>query len=137
MVALYEYRSAGRRPLTVAAYLIALTVLGLTARSGATLPIWAVWAVLTTALSHHLLTHSVSGSRIDAKRWVTFIDRKRRAILLRSILKVILCDCAHGRCACTVHLRTGETLKIPACCLPPAATLSAKLLSQGVTVERA
>ncbi len=66
MVALYEYRSAGRRPLTIAGiFLIALALLGLIARSGATLPIWAVWALLTTALSHHLLTHSVSGSRID------------------------------------------------------------------------
>lgn len=135
MADLYEYRTAGRRPLTIGIFVIALLCVALLAIDGAGWRLWALWALVNVALGHHLLSYPVAGSRIDANCWITFVDRRRRSIALRQIKRVVLRKARRGRMACTVYLTDGTTPQIADICLPPARTLAAKLRLKGITVD--
>lgn len=135
MAELYEYRTAGRRPLTIGFLLIVLVAMGYSASDGAGYQLWTLWALVNVALIHHLIRYPVAGSRIDADCWTTFVDRRRRKIALRQIKRVVLRKARRGKLACTVHLTDGTSPHIATCCLPPAATLVAKLRRRGVLVD--
>ena len=134
MAELYEYRTAGRSPLAIACYALALALILTAARGGAGPGLWAAWAIVTAALCHQLLANPSAGTRIDAACWTTFVDRRRRAISLTAIETVTLANCRGCRCSCTIALTDGTRLKIPATCLPPAATLAKALRRHGVKV---
>lgn len=131
----YEYRTSGRSPLTIGFLLLVLVFLGFSARDGASLQLWSLWALVNLALGHQLLSFPVAGSRIDADCWTTFIDRRRRKIALRQIKRVVLRRARRGRTACTVYLADGTAPHIATCCLPPARTLAAKLRHKGIVVD--
>ncbi len=135
MVALYEYRTAGRRPLAIAGFLTMLTVVLVAARGGAGPVLWSAWAIVTASLAWHLLGHPVAGCRIGAGQIVTFVDRRRRAIPMAEIECATLTARRRGCCACTLTLRTGRTLRLPCACLPPAVTLTKALRRNGVKVK--
>ena len=135
MADLYEYRTAGRRPLTIGFFVIALLCVGLFSLDGVGWRLWSLWGLVNVALGHHLLSYPVAGSRIDATCWTTFVDRRRRTIALRLIKRVVLRRARRGRIACTVYLADGTARKIATSCLPPARTLENKLRSKGIRVD--
>lgn len=135
MADLYEYRTAGRRPLTIGIFVVALLCVVLLSLDGAGWRLWSLWGLVNVALAHHLLSYPVAGSRIDANCWTTFIDRRRRSIALRQIKRVVLRKARRGRLACTVHLADGSATRIAGNCLPPARTLATKLRGKGINVE--
>lgn len=134
MAGIYEYRTAGRQPFVIGIYVIALTLVLLSARYGAGPGLWALWALLTFALAHQLLGYPVAGSRIDATHWTTFIDRRRRSVALSQIVQVTLTVVPRRACVCTLALRNGTSRRLPACCLPPPPTLVKTLRRRGITV---
>lgn len=134
MSEIYEYRTAGRQPLVIGCYAIVLLVVLFSARHGAGPWLWSLWALATVALCHQLLGYPLAGSRIDNARWVTFIDRRRRIIALKAIRMATLTDCRGAHCACILQMQDRSTLKLPAICLPPAATLARALRKRGIKV---
>ena len=138
MAELYEYRTAGRSPLAIACYGMALALVLFSARGGAGLWLWSLWAFLTAALAHQLLAHPTAGSRLDTTSWTYFVDRRRRTVPLDRVRQVTLHRCRGCRCACTLTLTDGTRLRLPRVCLPPPATLAKALRRRGlkVVIER-
>ena len=58
-----------------------------------------------------------------------------RIIAIKKIRKVTLCPCRGNRCAAVVQLHDRSKIRIPADCLPPAATLARALRRRGIKVE--
>lgn len=134
MAQTYEYRTAGRSTLTVLGFAMMLAAVLISALDGAGWIAWSLWGLATLGLSHHLLSCQVAGLRLDGTTCTVFTDRRHRQFALARIERAVLTDCRNCRCACTLHFTDGTRMRLPARCLPPAATLAKSLRRYGVTV---
>jgi hypothetical protein len=126
----YEYRSAGRSPLTVTSLAVIIGCLGYATATAAPPGTLIAWSVATGVLAWHILTNPEAGTRIDDHTWVTYRELRRRRIRRADIAHVEIGPAATS--ALTLVLQDGQRLRLSAACLPPRDTMITRLRALGI-----